>query len=109
MAAFVLIPKTSPLSFTYLPLSITAYASSSSEDTNISTQICVHRKKSRNIMIYGTMYMCTWWLSSLVPRPKPPCGEEGLVTFECFLGYAHHYVIVFQMVLHNPEGARAQV
>ena len=47
--------------------------------------------------------------SSLVPRPKPPCREEGLVTFECFLGYAYHYVITFQMVLHNPYGVHAQV
>ena len=48
------------------------------------------------------------------PRPKPPCGyagirEEGLVTFECFLGDAHHYVIVFQMVLRNPHGVRATI
>ena len=38
--------------------------------------------------------------SSPVPRPKPPCGEEGLVTFERFLVYAHHYMIVIQMVYY---------
>ena len=41
--------------------------------------------------------------------PKPPCREEGLVTFEHFLGYAHCYVIVLQMVLCNPYGVRMQV
>ena len=46
---------------------------------------------------------------SLVPRPKPPCGKEGLLTFERFLSYAHHYVIVFQMILHNPYGMHARV
>ena len=40
-------------------------------------------------------------MPSLIPRPKPPCGEEGLVTFECFLGYAQHYLFR-RMVLHNP-------
>ena len=43
--------------------------------------------------------------TSLVPRPKPPCGEEGLVTFECFLGYAHHYV----SSLRNAYGVRARM
>ena len=36
---------------------------------------------------------------ALLPDSTP--SKEGLVTFARFLGYVHHYVIVFQMVLRN--------
>ena len=55
-------------------------------------------------MSYYFSYPNSTRSTSLVSRPKAPCGEEGLVTFERFLGYAHRYVIVFQKVLRNAYG-----
>ena len=56
-------------------------------------------------------------LHSLLPRPKPPCGEEGAVTFECFLAitwssfrwsYVIHMVCVC-MGIANVARIQAQI